>query len=175
MRETEIYGEPEEHLRIYSFRTFWWMEHTDLCFVLFLFCYFAFLVGNPLILICIQCFPPFHQPMCYFLCHLSSVDICYTSCVTLILIWWPMVTACCTSVPHIFFFFWKHPSLHPQSHGTRLLVPSEDLFTIYLIIMSKLGILHHSTHWSISFYRSPLFPPLFPPHLLPFPTPLISL
>ncbi|XP_015361127.1 olfactory receptor 4P4-like [Marmota marmota marmota] len=53
-----------------------------LCFVLFLFCYVALLVGNLLILISIRCSPLFHQPMYHFLCHLSSMDICYTSCVT---------------------------------------------------------------------------------------------
>ncbi|XP_003802475.1 olfactory receptor 4P4-like [Otolemur garnettii] len=53
-----------------------------LCFVLFLFCYVALLVGNLLILVSIRRAPLFHQPMYYFLSHLSSVDICYTSSVT---------------------------------------------------------------------------------------------
>uniref|UniRef100_A0A8C3WBL4 Olfactory receptor n=1 Tax=Catagonus wagneri TaxID=51154 RepID=A0A8C3WBL4_9CETA len=52
------------------------------CFVLFLFCYVSLLVGNLLILISIQCSPLFNQPMYYFLSHLSSIDICYTSSVT---------------------------------------------------------------------------------------------
>ncbi|XP_055278724.1 olfactory receptor 4P4-like [Moschus berezovskii] len=52
------------------------------CFVFFLFCYVAILVGNLLILVSIRCSPLFHQPMYYFLSHLSSMDICYTSCVT---------------------------------------------------------------------------------------------
>ncbi|XP_006179089.1 olfactory receptor 4P4-like [Camelus ferus] len=52
------------------------------CFVLFLFCYVALLVGKLLILISIQCSPLFNQPMYYFLSHLSSMDICYTSSVT---------------------------------------------------------------------------------------------
>ncbi|XP_007526497.1 olfactory receptor 4P4-like [Erinaceus europaeus] len=52
------------------------------CFVLFLFCYVALLVGNLLILISILCSNLFHQPMYYFLIHLSSMDICYTSTVT---------------------------------------------------------------------------------------------
>ncbi|XP_006214184.1 olfactory receptor 4P4-like [Vicugna pacos] len=52
------------------------------CFVLFLLCYVALLVGNLLILISIWCSPLFHQPMYYFLSHLSSMDICYTSSVT---------------------------------------------------------------------------------------------
>ncbi|XP_027953190.1 LOW QUALITY PROTEIN: olfactory receptor 4P4-like, partial [Eumetopias jubatus] len=52
------------------------------CFVLFLFCYVALLAGNLLILVSIQCSPLFHQPMYYFLSHLSAMDICYTSTVT---------------------------------------------------------------------------------------------
>ena len=52
------------------------------CFVLFLFCYAALLVGNLLILVSIRCSPLFHQPMYYFLSHLSTLDICYTSSVT---------------------------------------------------------------------------------------------
>ncbi|XP_042531582.1 olfactory receptor 4P4-like [Dipodomys spectabilis] len=52
------------------------------CFVLFLFCFVALLVGNILILISIFCSPLSQQPMYYFLCHLSFMDICYTSSVT---------------------------------------------------------------------------------------------
>ncbi|XP_044116217.1 olfactory receptor 4P4-like [Neovison vison] len=52
------------------------------CCVLFLFCYVALLAGNLLILVSIRCSPLFHQPMYYFLSHLSSMDICYTSTVT---------------------------------------------------------------------------------------------
>ncbi|XP_032702373.1 olfactory receptor 4P4-like [Lontra canadensis] len=52
------------------------------CFVLFLFSYIALLAGNLLILVSIQCSPLFHQPMYYFLSHLSSMDICYTSSIT---------------------------------------------------------------------------------------------
>ncbi|XP_047630177.1 olfactory receptor 4P4-like [Phacochoerus africanus] len=52
------------------------------CFVLFLVCYVALLVGNLLILVSIRCSSLFHQPMYYFLSHLSFMDICYTSCVT---------------------------------------------------------------------------------------------
>ncbi|XP_075403781.1 olfactory receptor 4P4-like [Tenrec ecaudatus] len=49
---------------------------------LFLFCYISLLVGNLLILLSIRCSSLFHQPMYYFLSHLSSMDICYTSSVT---------------------------------------------------------------------------------------------
>ncbi|XP_065801840.1 olfactory receptor 4P4-like [Muntiacus reevesi] len=52
------------------------------CFVFFLFCYVALLVGNLLILVSIRCSVLFHQPMYYLLSHLSSMDICYTSSVT---------------------------------------------------------------------------------------------
>ncbi|XP_008825907.1 LOW QUALITY PROTEIN: olfactory receptor 4P4-like [Nannospalax galili] len=52
------------------------------CFMFFLFCYLAILSGNLLILISIRYSSLFNQPMYYFLSHLSSMDICYTSCVT---------------------------------------------------------------------------------------------
>ncbi|XP_029770879.1 olfactory receptor 4P4-like [Suricata suricatta] len=52
------------------------------CFVFFLFCYVVILAGNLLILVSIRCSALFHQPMYYFLSHLSFMDICYTSCVT---------------------------------------------------------------------------------------------
>ena len=52
------------------------------CFVLFSFCYIGLLIGNFLILISIKCSPLFQKPMYYFLNHLSSMDICYTSSVT---------------------------------------------------------------------------------------------
>ncbi|XP_040860016.1 olfactory receptor 4P4-like [Ochotona curzoniae] len=52
------------------------------CSMFFLFCYLAILGGNLLILVSIRCSSLFNQPMYYFLSHLSSMDICYTSCVT---------------------------------------------------------------------------------------------
>ncbi|XP_055994428.1 olfactory receptor 4P4-like [Sorex fumeus] len=52
------------------------------CFVFFLFCYVALLGGNLLIIISVKCSPLLNQPMYYFLVHLSSVDICYTSTMT---------------------------------------------------------------------------------------------
>ncbi|XP_006997622.2 olfactory receptor 4P4-like [Peromyscus maniculatus bairdii] len=52
------------------------------CFMFFTFCYLAILCGNLLILISIRGSSLFNQPMYYFLSHLSSMDICYTSCVT---------------------------------------------------------------------------------------------
>ncbi|NP_001000645.1 olfactory receptor Olr636 [Rattus norvegicus] len=52
------------------------------CFLFFSFCYLAILSGNLMILISVRCSSLFNQPMYYFLSHLSSMDICYTSCVT---------------------------------------------------------------------------------------------
>ncbi|XP_028641485.1 olfactory receptor 4P4-like [Grammomys surdaster] len=52
------------------------------CFVFFSLCYLAILCGNLLILISVRCSSLFNQPMYYFLTHLSSMDIFYTSCVT---------------------------------------------------------------------------------------------
>ncbi|XP_075404353.1 olfactory receptor 4P4-like [Tenrec ecaudatus] len=52
------------------------------CFGLLLLCYVVLLMGNLLVLVSIQCSFLIHQPMYYFLSHLSTVDICYTSCVT---------------------------------------------------------------------------------------------
>ncbi|XP_038621171.1 olfactory receptor 4P4-like [Tachyglossus aculeatus] len=57
------------------------------CFVLFLFCYIILLMGNLLILITVGCSYLINQPMYYFLAHLSSIDMCYTSTVTPKLIW----------------------------------------------------------------------------------------
>ncbi|XP_007954883.1 olfactory receptor 4P4-like [Orycteropus afer afer] len=52
------------------------------CFVLFLLVYVSILVGNLLVLVSIICSSLYHQPMYYFLIHLASMDICYTSSVT---------------------------------------------------------------------------------------------
>ncbi|XP_021012303.1 olfactory receptor 4P4-like [Mus caroli] len=52
------------------------------CFMFFLLCYFTILSWNLLILFSIRCSSLFNQPMYYFLSHLASTDICYTSCVT---------------------------------------------------------------------------------------------
>ncbi|XP_042639020.1 olfactory receptor 4P4-like [Orycteropus afer afer] len=51
------------------------------CFVLFLLCYVSLLVGNLVILVSILNSYLFHQPMYYFLSHLASLDIFYTSSV----------------------------------------------------------------------------------------------
>ncbi|XP_049636686.1 olfactory receptor 4P4-like [Suncus etruscus] len=52
------------------------------CFVFFSFCYILLLGGNILIIISVQLSHLVNQPMYYFLVHLSSIDICYTSTVT---------------------------------------------------------------------------------------------
>ena len=52
-----------------------------LFFLLFLLCYLAVLMGNSIILVTITCSHLIEQPMYYFLCHLSLMDLCYTSTV----------------------------------------------------------------------------------------------
>ncbi|XP_069888092.1 olfactory receptor 4P4-like [Dipodomys merriami] len=57
-------------------------EQTELLlFFLFLLCYVAVLMGNGIILLTICCSHLLEQPMYYFLCHLSLMDLCYTSTV----------------------------------------------------------------------------------------------
>ncbi|XP_074084024.1 olfactory receptor 4S2-like [Macrotis lagotis] len=48
-------------------------------FVIFLFCYFAILLGNLIIFFTITRSHLIQQPMYYFLCHLSIMDLAYTS------------------------------------------------------------------------------------------------
>ncbi|XP_027715000.1 olfactory receptor 4P4-like [Vombatus ursinus] len=48
-------------------------------FVIILFCYFAIFLGNISIFITIACCHLIQQPMYYFLCHLSIMDLAYTS------------------------------------------------------------------------------------------------
>lgn len=52
-----------------------------LFFFLFLLCYLAILMGNSIIFLTITCSHLIRQPMYYFLCHLSLMDLCYTSAV----------------------------------------------------------------------------------------------
>ncbi|XP_042532575.1 olfactory receptor 4P4-like [Dipodomys spectabilis] len=52
-----------------------------LLFFLFLLCYVAVLMGNSIILLTICCSHLLEQPMYYFLCHLSLMDLCSTSIV----------------------------------------------------------------------------------------------
>ncbi|XP_068947072.1 olfactory receptor 4P4-like [Petaurus breviceps papuanus] len=53
-----------------------------MCFILFLFCYVALLMGNLIIMFSILASQLIDQPMYYFLTYLSLVDVCYTSTVT---------------------------------------------------------------------------------------------
>ncbi|XP_049635803.1 olfactory receptor 4P4-like [Suncus etruscus] len=52
-----------------------------LFFFFFLLCYLAVLMGNLIILLTIICSHLIQQPMYYFLCHLSLMDLSYTSSV----------------------------------------------------------------------------------------------
>ncbi|XP_027715034.1 olfactory receptor 4P4-like [Vombatus ursinus] len=53
-----------------------------LCFVIFLFCYMAILMGNLIVIISVTCSQLLEKPMYFFLTCLSFMDICYTSTVT---------------------------------------------------------------------------------------------
>ncbi|XP_076986965.1 olfactory receptor 4P4-like [Tamandua tetradactyla] len=53
-----------------------------LCFLLFLFCYIAILMGNLIIVISIILSQLIGQPMYFFLNYLALSDLCYTSVVT---------------------------------------------------------------------------------------------
>ncbi|XP_011215042.1 olfactory receptor 4P4 [Ailuropoda melanoleuca] len=53
-----------------------------LCFLLFLLCYIAILIGNLLVMISITGSQLINHPMYFFLSFLSLADLCYTSTVT---------------------------------------------------------------------------------------------
>ena len=57
-------------------------EFEILCFLLFLLCYIAILIGNLLVTISIASSQLMKQPMYFFLSYLSLADLCYTSTVT---------------------------------------------------------------------------------------------
>ncbi|XP_004585610.2 olfactory receptor 4P4-like [Ochotona princeps] len=66
----------------FIFMGLWGNRHTELLlFFFFLLCYLAVLMGNFIILLTITCSHLIEQPMYYFLCHLSLMDVCYTSTV----------------------------------------------------------------------------------------------
>ncbi|EFB28659.1 hypothetical protein PANDA_021558, partial [Ailuropoda melanoleuca] len=66
----------------FVFMGLWENRQLELLFlVLFLLCYLAVLMGNFIILLTITCSHLIEQPMYYFLCHLSLMDLCYTSTV----------------------------------------------------------------------------------------------
>ncbi|XP_029787024.1 olfactory receptor 4P4-like, partial [Suricata suricatta] len=66
----------------FVFMGLWGNKQMELLFFfLFLFCYLAILMGNFTILLTITHSHLIKQPMYYFLCHLSIIDLCYTSTV----------------------------------------------------------------------------------------------
>ncbi|XP_003802474.1 olfactory receptor 4P4-like [Otolemur garnettii] len=74
----------ENHSNVteFVFKGLWGNKQIELLFFfLFLLCYLAVLMGNFVILLTITCSHLIEQPMYYFLCHLSVMDLCYTSTV----------------------------------------------------------------------------------------------
>ncbi|EDL27437.1 mCG64066 [Mus musculus] len=74
----------ENHKNVteFIFMGLWQNRQIELLFFfLFLLCYLAVLMGNSVILLTITCSHLIEQPMYYFLCHLSLMDLCYTSTV----------------------------------------------------------------------------------------------
>uniref|UniRef100_UPI002954F70C olfactory receptor 4P4-like n=1 Tax=Panthera onca TaxID=9690 RepID=UPI002954F70C len=66
----------------FVFMGLWGNKQMELLFFFwFLLCYLAILMGNFIILLTITCSHLIEQPMYYFLCHLSLMDLCYTSTV----------------------------------------------------------------------------------------------
>ncbi|XP_004483988.1 olfactory receptor 4P4-like [Dasypus novemcinctus] len=66
----------------FVFLGLWENKEIELLFCfLFLLCYLAVLMGNFIILLTITCSHLIEQPMYYFLCHLSLLDLFYTSTV----------------------------------------------------------------------------------------------
>ncbi|XP_019268130.2 olfactory receptor 4P4-like [Panthera pardus] len=66
----------------FVFMGLWGNKQMELLFFFwFLLCYLAILMGNFIILFTITCSHLIEQPMYYFLCHLSLMDLCYTSTV----------------------------------------------------------------------------------------------
>ncbi|KAG5194822.1 olfactory receptor 4P4-like [Ovis aries] len=74
--------ETQNNVTEFVFIGLWGNKKIDLLFFfLFLFCYLAVLMGNFIILLTITCSHLMQQPMYYFLCHLSLMDVSYTSTV----------------------------------------------------------------------------------------------
>ncbi|XP_004461991.2 olfactory receptor 4P4-like [Dasypus novemcinctus] len=74
--------EIQNNVTEFVFLGLWENKQTELllCF-LFLLCYLAALMGNIIILLTITCTHLIKQPMYYFLCHLSLMDLSFTSVV----------------------------------------------------------------------------------------------
>ncbi|XP_004443990.1 PREDICTED: olfactory receptor 4P4-like, partial [Ceratotherium simum simum] len=74
--------ENQNNVTEFVFVRLWGNKQIELLFFfLFLLCYLAILMGNFIILLTITCSHLIQQPMYYFLCHLSLMDLCYTSTV----------------------------------------------------------------------------------------------
>ncbi|XP_078289606.1 olfactory receptor 4P4-like [Panthera onca] len=74
--------ENQNNVTEFVFMGLWGNKQMELLFFFwFLLCYLAVLMGNFIILLTITCSHLIEQPMYYFLCHLSLMDLCYTSTV----------------------------------------------------------------------------------------------
>ncbi|XP_043434969.1 olfactory receptor 4P4-like [Prionailurus bengalensis] len=74
--------ENQNNVTEFVFMGLWGNKQMELLFFFwFLLCYLAILMGNFIILLTITCSHLIQQPMYYFLCHLSLMDLCYTSTV----------------------------------------------------------------------------------------------
>ncbi|XP_032215728.1 olfactory receptor 4P4-like [Mustela erminea] len=74
--------ENQNNVTEFLFMGLWGNKHMELLFFFFfLLCYLVILMGNFLILFTITCSHLIEQPMYYFLCHLSLMDLGYTSTV----------------------------------------------------------------------------------------------
>ncbi|KAM8929736.1 olfactory receptor 4P4-like [Lycaon pictus] len=74
--------ENQSNVTEFVFMGLWGNKQVELLFfLLFLLCYLAILMGNFIILLTIIHSHLIEQPMYYFLCHLSLMDLCYTSTV----------------------------------------------------------------------------------------------
>ncbi|XP_046928504.1 olfactory receptor 4P4-like [Lynx rufus] len=74
--------ENQNNVTEFVFMGLWGNKQMELLFFFwFLLCYLAILMGNVIILLTITCSHLIEEPMYYFLCHLSLMDLCYTSTV----------------------------------------------------------------------------------------------
>ncbi|KAM9767669.1 olfactory receptor 4P4-like [Dama dama] len=74
--------ENQNNVTEFVFIGLWGNKKIELLFFsLFLLCYLAVLMGNAIVLLTITCSHLKQQPMYYFLCHLSLMDVSYTSTV----------------------------------------------------------------------------------------------
>ncbi|XP_065799982.1 olfactory receptor 4P4-like [Muntiacus reevesi] len=74
--------ENQNNVTEFVFIGLWGNKKIELLFFsLFLLCYLAVLMGNVIVLLTIICSHLKQQPMYYFLCHLSLMDVSYTSTV----------------------------------------------------------------------------------------------